>query len=294
MSLVSAVLQHPANQGSRLTALTRMAFWQAFKRLTGKAICIPYHGMKLRCHPKSHSASGAIYFSGLPDFREMLFMLEYLRPGDLFIDAGANIGLYTLLARSVVGEEGHVHAFEPNPDTVSLLWENLNLNQIQNVSVHQLGLSDSAGKVGFNPTADACTSHVDTMAKSETVDLFINSARLDETLPWAPYAMVKLDIEGYEPFAIRGASRWLDRGTPPVLQIEIAGYSNRYGVTSANIIDELDSYGYFTAIYEPETRSLQQTNRPWDLPVDNVLAVSREHESFVSNRLSRRNKDKQR
>ena len=76
-------------------------------------------------------------------------MLDFLRPGDTFIDAGANIGLFTLLALSVVGDKGHVHAFEPNPLVAAMLRESLALNAADNVTVHEIGLSDVEGSAAF-------------------------------------------------------------------------------------------------------------------------------------------------
>ncbi|MEJ2178130.1 MAG: FkbM family methyltransferase [Gammaproteobacteria bacterium] len=280
-------MKHPANQGSRLSVLMRSAYWQLYKRLTGRAVDISYHGFKLRCYPKNRSASRALYFSGLPDFREMMFTLQYLRPGDQYIDAGANIGLYTLLALSIIGPQGYVHAFEPNPESADRLQEVLSNNQIDNVSVNRIGLSNTTEEVGFNLTQDSCTAHIETVDSGLIPDARIRVARLDERLPDRRYAMAKLDIEGYEPFAIQGASRWLKLGNPPVLQIEMAGYSKRFGVTTPEFIAELDSFGYFTAVYEPETRTLNPTNRPWEIPVDNVLAVSREHQTLVEKRLAK-------
>jgi len=100
--------------------------------------------------------------------------------------------------------------------------------------------------------------------------------------------MAKFDIEGFEPFAILGASRWLKLGNPPVLQIEMTGHSKRFGVSTSEFIDELDGIGYFTAVYEPETGPLNPTKRPWEIPVDNVLTVSRQRKSFVEERLAMR------
>ena len=286
MGIVAEILRHPANRDSKIRALAHSVYWQIYKRLTGKPLDIPFHGFKLRCFPNNRSTSRAIYFSGLPDFREMRFMFDYLRPGDQFIDVGANAGLYTLIARSIIGLEGGVQAFEPNPEAVAILQENLYLNQIKNVSVHGIGLSESSNKVSFNPTEDSCTSHVGIKGRTLDSDFRIQVERLDEYLPEQQYAMAKLDVEGYEPFVIRGASKWLRSGNPPVIQIEVAGYSNRYGVSTPELIDELKHFGYFTAVYDHVTRSLLPDCRPWEVPVDNMLAVSLERRSFVEQRLA--------
>ena len=69
--------------------------------------------MTLRCYPDSPSASAMIYCHDSPDFHEMNFIRRYLRAGDTFLDIGANIGVYSLLAASRVGPSGRVVAFEP-------------------------------------------------------------------------------------------------------------------------------------------------------------------------------------
>ena len=289
MRIVSEILRHPANRDSKITALARSAYWQIYKRLTGRSLDIPFHGFKLRCFPENRSTSRAIYFSGLPDFREMRFMLDYLRPGDRFIDVGANAGIYTLLACSIIGPEGSVEAIEPNPDAAALLVENLYLNQIKNVSVHGIALSDTSARVSFHTTADTCTSYVGVAGETPVSEFQTQAERMDEHLPEFQYAMAKLDVEGYEPFIIRGASKWLRSDNPPVMQIETAGYSNRYGISTTELIEELKCFGYFTAIYDHLTRSLQPTCRPWEVPEDNILAVSISRRSFVEQRLSLNN-----
>ena len=212
-------------------------------------------------------------------------MLDYLRPGDHFLDIGANIGLYTLLAYSIVGPTGNIDAFEPNKEIASRLQKTLNLNQITNTTVHEVAVADFSGKVSFDLSGDDCTSHVTNPIEVNSENT-VNSVRLENYLTNVPFAMAKLDIEGYEPIALRGATSWLKVGNPPVLQIEMAGYSNRYGISTSKFIDQLRELGYFTAIYIPETRTISYTDRPWEIPVDNVLAVCRDREDFVLERFS--------
>ena len=285
IKLLSDIWKHPANRKSRFTTLSASIRWQCSKRISSGFTDIPYHGLKLRCYPDSHSASTAIYFSGLPDYREMQFMIDYLRPGDGFIDVGANVGLYTLLARSVIGPFGFVHTFEPNENTAAKLVENLELNDLTNCFVHNVAAANETGRSTFVLTADDCTAHIDPLTSSEEETMQIETVRLEEHLPDVPYAMVKLDIEGYEPFALRGAKKWLTQGNPPVLQIEMGGYSKQYGIATHDFIAELEQLGYFTAIYCPETKRLIETDRPWEIPVYNVLAICRDRKSFVFNRI---------
>lgn len=212
MSLLGSIWKHPANQNRRIAALARAVHWQISKRLTGKPADIDFHGLALRCFPNSHSASRAIYFRDYPDFNEMRFMRDYLRPGDKFIDVGANVGLYTLLARALVGQSGHVDSFEPMKATFKQLREEIDLNKLENVAIHNLAVSDVTGFVSFNETTDDCTAHVSPDPSADQSRLSVRAVRLDSHLPDDTYAMMKMDIEGYEPFALRGTSEWLRKG----------------------------------------------------------------------------------
>jgi predicted methyltransferase len=84
-----------------------------------------YGDTSLLCYPRSNSASNVIYFTPYYDYDEMHFLQRYLRPGDVVIDAGANIGTYTLLAATCVGPTGQVIAFEPAPVAFARLRENV-------------------------------------------------------------------------------------------------------------------------------------------------------------------------
>ncbi|NND82120.1 MAG: FkbM family methyltransferase [Gammaproteobacteria bacterium] len=277
---------HPANNTHRLRSIFRAIAWQIRKRFSKQPKLIPYHGMQLHCPVDNHSASRAIYFSNLPDYWEMLFMQDYLRAGDCFVDAGANIGLYTLLARSQLGESGQVHCFEPNPVTAEQLQKTITHNELRNVKIHLCGLSDQSGSLEFELGDDTCTSHIQPKDSSHK-SIWIDVVRLDEILQDTPVTMAKFDIEGFEPFAVRGASAMLHQSNPPVLLIEVGGLANNYGVSTDKFIAELASMGYTTAIYDCEQRKLVNVDQPWRVPTENVLAIADSKRLMVEQRLAR-------
>jgi hypothetical protein len=86
--------------------------------------------------------------------------------------------------------------------------------------------------------------------------------------------------------AARGALGHLSRGNPPVLQIEMYGYSKKYGVETHDFIAELDQAGYDVGIYDVESNSIAFTRTPWLDGVLNVLAVSRARRNEVLARLA--------
>jgi FkbM family methyltransferase len=104
-------------------------------------------GLQLQVHGEQDQViSERIRRDGVWEAYESQLLLDFLQPGDCFVDVGANIGYFTVLAGAVVGEQGSVWAFEPDPANFALLASNISLNGLQD-RVHplQAGLSDQAG-----------------------------------------------------------------------------------------------------------------------------------------------------
>lgn len=282
------IATHPANRGRALTAVARYLSWQVSKRLGTQYWDVPFHGLTLRCHRDSHSASAAMYFSGMPDFREMRFMQRYLRPGDTFLDIGANVGVYTLLAAALVGASGAVHAFEPGSATAARLRENIDLNGLRQVTVHQLALSDQDGSALLDDGRDDCVASLVPHGggASAAGQVTVRCATLDALMPDSQAAMAKLDVEGAEPLIIRGARGLLSRGIPPVMQIEMDGYCRKFGIETHHFIAELADQGYDTGYYDDSANRIVYTQRPWEQRIVNVLAVCRARRGEVEARLA--------
>src|SRR5262249_887460 len=83
-----------------------------------------------------------IYFFGMWEPCLTCWILEQLAPGDVFIDVGANIGYYSLLASKLVGEFGLVVAIEPSPTIFNTLKNNLALNKARNIRLVNMAVSD--------------------------------------------------------------------------------------------------------------------------------------------------------
>jgi len=82
---------HPENRGVRGRRLARWVAWQGWQRVARRPWTIRWHGpLRLVCHPHDHVTTMAMYY-GLYDREEMRFLLAWLRPGDTFLDVGANV-----------------------------------------------------------------------------------------------------------------------------------------------------------------------------------------------------------
>ena len=219
-TIAELIWNHPANKGRRLRALGYSTAWQLYKRTVGRPVDIRAFGdLKFRCYPDSHEASRLIYFSGLPDPAEMIFLKRYLRPGDRAIDAGANVGLYTLYIASLVGPDGHVLAFEPDQVSAGRLRENVAINCLDNVTVRVAAVSDFAGTADFTTGVDTANCFSDLKEFGEErqrVEVVTLDSEVREHC-----AVCKMDVEGAEPAALRGAERLLAEANPPVWLMEL-------------------------------------------------------------------------
>lgn len=168
-------------------------------------------------------------------------------PGDHVVDAGANIGYISLLLSRLVGPEGRVHAFEPVPATFELLASNLRALGLKNVEARPVGVSDAASDV-FMQTPDYAgggenlyESHI---VSEPGAGFAVRVVPLDEALGTAGgrVTFVKIDVEGHELAAIRGA-RQLLRAVQPALLIEVSGNPDEPGA-AATLFAELKDLGY--------------------------------------------------
>lgn len=139
-----------------------------------------------------------------------------LAVGDCFVDAGANIGFYSVLAARRVGPTGQVVAFEMMPDTAALLREHLQVNACEQAQVIENALSDqvgatveaqvTVGKFGQASIAAAASAGADSRA------IQVQTTTLDSALEdLAEIRLIKLDLEGAELLAVRGGSAVLAR-----------------------------------------------------------------------------------
>jgi FkbM family methyltransferase len=134
------------------------------------------------------------------DREEMDCLREHLKPGDTFLDAGANVGFYSMVASRLVGETGKVLAVEADPFNASRVVTNVEVNKMKNVRVINFGLSDKAEtlQLGLNTTGNrGGNSFLSTSSDSVSVQCkTLTDVLLSEKVEKVDGA--KMDIEGFE------------------------------------------------------------------------------------------------
>jgi FkbM family methyltransferase len=201
-----------------------------------------------------------------------------LRPGDVFIDVGANIGFFSLLASKVVGSAGRVLAFEPDPQTRRCLDANVRLNNARNVTVHEQALSDRLEMVPFHlaPRDHTGLSSFRCL-DSETGFISVQAGPLEAFVhELAGVRLVKIDVEGAESLVLRGMDSLLRRERPDII-IEITdGFLRELGSSAAALQQQLRDLGYRINVIEHDAF----------IPVEKVSPLPNQFNAYCTTRLA--------
>jgi len=180
-----------------------------------------------------------------------------------------------------------VVAIEPGAKQFQRLTENLEENGVNNVEVKKCAVSDRTGEILlYIDENDDSLDRIATIGAEGAVGITTVAITLDEVASERQFAMAKVDVEGAEPLVIKGATEMLLDRNPPVWQLELGGYSKRYGVDSGEIIQYMQSYNYVPAIYFADKKELLYTDRPWEYKRNNTLFISRDKKDWVERRIS--------
>lgn len=214
-----------------------------------KCLMIRQRGFRLRFYPSSLSA--ALWIDPYDRQGDEHFLRSYLKLGDVVIDVGANIGQLSLIAADVVGTSGHVYAFEPHPRTFKFLEGNLILNKTRNVTATRAAIGETVGTLrlsdGFQDDGNRVECRGAVVVPVQSLD----------SIPFSESAidLLKIDVEGFELFVLKGAANVLSR-VKCVLLESWDGHFSRYGYDARDVLRYLDERGY--RIYRREEGCLVQ------------------------------------
>ena len=189
-------------------------------------------------------------FFGLYEREELALLRKYIRPGDVVVDVGANVGFHTCHLARQVGPRGHVYAFEPEPRNIERLTNNVGLNGFTDrVSIHPVALSHEDGSARFFRASDDHSGwgslnrygeHVDHIeVETRTVDSLIEREGLKEV------ALLKVDVEGADFDVYRGAAKALTKRVFRHIMAEWNGvWFPGQGRTFRSFIEHFGEFGY--------------------------------------------------
>lgn len=199
------------------------------------------------------AAKSYIIDGSIENFETLLFKNE-LRRGMTVVDIGANWGYYTLIASSIVGENGRVFAFEPEPKNYEILLKNIKINNCNNVVAFKKACSNKSG-YGKLFISSEMASHSLYYAEDKNHYIEVELVTLDEIFKEKEKTIdiIKMDIEGGEMTALEGMINILLKNDK--IKIFTEFYPDKIrasGYTPENFINRLIEYG-FSIFYIDET-----------------------------------------
>ena len=232
-----------------------------------------------------NDASLPLFIGGCIEPNEFAFLDSVLKEGMVFVDGGANEGLYSLFASRCVGPAGRVFAFEPSQREFDRLSCNIRLNGLENVRAVRAALSDVSGETDLNIACSAHSGH-NTLGEfahdvpllrtervpMQTLDGFATEAgltRLD---------FLKLDVEGAERKVLEGSRASFARDAPHDSVRSIRSRPQGQGSSLADVFEFLRSQDYRLYVFNDHTGAPIPADG--EARSDNMIAVPMERPEF--------------
>jgi FkbM family methyltransferase len=228
-----------------------------------------------------NETSRSVFVTGRYEPNEFCLLLRLLKAGMTFIDAGANMGLYSVFAARRVGPRGKVLSLEPSGREFEILQKNVKLNSLINVLTIRKALADRASEVELSVAPLDQSGHNTLGAFGYDTPLDhrerVQAERLDDVVYGEGLTrvdVIKMDIEGAEMAALRGAVETL-RQFKPVLLIELSDRSLQHQDTSSReVLGWLEQQGYRMFGFDPATGTpVPLTPRP-HFDSENIVAAA--------------------
>jgi FkbM family methyltransferase len=202
-----------------------------------------------------------VYFLGEYEPAITNIISKIVRKDDICFDVGANIGWYSTLLQTLVGENGSVHAFEPVPSSFETLKANIALNKnADKVILNEFALGDQEKEINIYNSATLPDGHA-SISKNENSDVEVIPIKMKtadkyvETHNINEVNFIKLDIEGAELFMLKGANKMFKQSKPPIWVIEMAlDTSEKLGYLPNDLIELMQKQADYD-FYEIDTKT---------------------------------------
>jgi FkbM family methyltransferase len=194
------------------------------------------NGMKIKVHAHDYIGGQILRFGYYE--KEIVRLFErLLRPGMVFVDVGAHVGQYTLVASQLVGTTGQVHSFEPDPETYNWLESNIRRNRLANVFANRIALTAEPGtmRLYLSNINDIGSNSLQPPPNASGRSCDVTCTPLDNYLKEHNVShvdLIKMDVEGAESSALAGAASLLSHKDRPPIIIEFEEERQRAFQTS--------------------------------------------------------------
>jgi len=259
MARINRYLGHPTICGlapshiQKIARIIRAIGWASFHVLGRKEVTCWFPNFRI--HMCFLVGTGVVteLFVLRDDYEVELGLLsKILSPGMIFLDIGANFGLYSLVASQLVGNDGRVLAVEPNPVAAVYLKRNIQLNLARNVLVFEKALSDVAErKALWIHELDPFGSSSLSRSRMSSSAVEVETTTLDALCCDLPRLdLIKIDVEGWETKVLRGGVQTLRRWSPMLIfEVSPKRYKDA-GADPREAFSILKMYGYKFCVWD--------------------------------------------
>ena len=272
--------ERPFRGAARISAVVSKAL---IGPVRGPTICPTRYGFRLVADPTSaNTVDKAVFLKGTYEAGTIAVVAQCLRRGDIFIDVGSYIGLMALAASKLVGEDGVVHAFEPEPRSFDVLRKNVEMNRAPNVLLHNVALGSAPGKarISSSPTsrASAALMRRPELGGGEEVTVETLDRVLSRSTPPTKRSrlrIMKVDVEGWELEVLRGARELLGSPYAPILCVECSTHR------ADQMARPLDLYNFIVCVNNYVVYRLEKSKeRPSRLVVISTADELQKHDNL--------------
>ena len=225
----------------------------SYKKVLGNKIYLQKHSFVSRC----------LVRRGIHEETLTKFAINAIKKGDVVLDVGANIGYYTLIFAKIVGENGHVFAFEPEPSNFDLLKKNVMVNNYRNTSLEKIAISNKNGntKLYLNKAnAGEHRIYLSNTAKNnflnvemKTLDEYFKNNSIRDKI-----SFIKMDVEGSEIGVIKGMNSILENKKLTImLEFDPVQIKN-YGASPEELLNILANQGFSFSYEDKQKCSLEK------------------------------------
>jgi FkbM family methyltransferase len=169
------------------------------------------------------------------------FITSFLKEGDIYIDIGANIGMTLIPAAKCIGESGKAIAFEPHPKICLYLRENIDLNNLNCVQIHNCAIGNTHGYVYFT---NKYRDDINQISSTPENSIKVPIVSLDDALKEiSNISLLKLDVEGYEKYVLEAAKETLEKVNCIYFEVCPENYDS-FGYQASDVLTLLEKSGF--------------------------------------------------
>lgn len=233
------------NRNHPVRAILRFVFWNISKFLK-RDFQSSVWGYKFKFWINSHQ-SYWLYKNYIMDYDEFIFIEKLSKKGDVILDIGANVGVYSIWFDKCINGEGKIFAFEPDLNNFQKIQYNLKLNNNPpSIKLYDSAVSNSNGYIEFFSGLDEQSS-ISFATDQNLQSIKVKTVTLDDFCEQNSISEInylKIDVEGAEYLVLEGANAMLSSQSIRIIQLELNDHISNFNIKIEDVVNMMEKKGY--------------------------------------------------